>query len=55
MNTTRHTLSAIGSFLDMFGSAVAVSHAVEARKAPRASDLRTLGIDPVAFGRVRRG
>ena len=52
---TRNALSAIGSFLDMFGSAVAVSRAVEAGKAPRATDLRRLGIDPAAFGRVRRG
>ena len=53
--TARNDISAIGSIFDVLGSAVAVSNAVEARKAPRAADLRRLGIDPVAFGRVRRG
>ena len=51
----RSALSAIGSFFDVIGSAAAVSRAVELGKAPRAADLRRLGIDPVAFGRVRRG
>ncbi len=52
---TRNALSAIGSFFDMFGSAVAVSRAVEARQIPQAADLRRLGIDPAHFVRIRRG
>jgi hypothetical protein len=52
--TPRSTLSAIGNFFDTLGSAVAVSRAVEARRAPRASDLKRLGIDPAAFGTIGR-
>ena len=52
--TTRSTFSAIGSFFDTLGSALAVSRAVEARRTPRASDLRQLGIDPVTFGKIGR-
>jgi hypothetical protein len=51
----RSALSAIGNFFEMIGSAVAVSRAVEASKAPRASDLRRLGIDPESFRRISRG
>jgi len=50
--TTRNPFSAIREFLDFFGSAVAVSRAVEAKRAPRASDLRRLGIDPKAFDSI---
>ena len=49
--TTRNTLAAI---FEVFGSAVAVSRAVEARRQPRASDLRMLGIDPTEFGKIVR-
>ena len=52
--TRNRTLAAVGDFFDAFGSAIAVSRAVEARKAPRASDLRNLGIDPVLFGSINR-
>jgi hypothetical protein len=52
--TTRNAFAAIGGFLEVFGSAVAVSRAVEANKQPRASDLRTLGIDPIAFRKIVR-
>ena len=52
--TTRSAMSAIGDFFDVFGSAISVSRAVEARRTPRASDLRTLGIDPVLFGKIGR-
>jgi len=51
---TRNTFAALGDFFELFGSAVAASRAVEARKQPRASDLRTLGIDPVAFRKIVR-
>lgn len=52
--TTRNALSAIGGLFEVFGSAIAASRAVEANKQPRASDLRMLGIDPVAFRRIAR-
>jgi hypothetical protein len=52
--TTRNALAVLGSFFEVFGSAVAASRAVEANKQPRASDLRTLGIDPIAFRKIVR-
>jgi hypothetical protein len=52
--TTRNAMSAIGSFFDVFGSAVAASRAVEAGRTPSARDLRTLGIDPAVFGKIVR-
>lgn len=50
----RSTLSAVGGFFGTLGSAVAVSHAVESRRAPKASDLVALGIDPAQFKTIRR-
>jgi len=50
--TPRNALAALGNFIEVFGSAVAASRAVEASRQPRASDLRTLGIDPVAFRKI---
>ena len=52
--TRRTTLSAIGDFIDIFGSAVAASRAIEARKKPLDRDLVTLGIDPTHFRRIGR-
>jgi len=52
---TRNALSALGDFLDMIASAVAVSRTLEAGRQPRASDLRRLGIDPANFSRIGRG
>ncbi len=52
--TTRSALSAIGGFFEVIGSAVAVSQAVENNRRPRASDLRTLGIDPARFREIGR-
>jgi hypothetical protein len=52
--TTRNAFAAIGGFFEVIGSAVAVSQAVEAKRQPRASDLRMLGIDPAAFGKIVR-
>jgi hypothetical protein len=52
--TRRTTLSAIGEFIDIFGSAVAASRAIEARKKPLDRDLVTLGIDPTHFRRIGR-
>jgi hypothetical protein len=51
---TQGVLSAIGGVLDTLGSAVAVSRAVKAGRTPPAADLRRLGIDPAAFGSIRR-
>lgn len=50
----RTTLSAIGDFFDIFGSAVAASRAIEAKKRPLDRDLVTLGIDPAHFRRIGR-
>ncbi len=50
--TKRSTFSAIGEFLEMFGSAVAVSSAVENRRQPASRDLRNLGIDPTEFRKL---
>jgi hypothetical protein len=52
--TTRNALAALGGLFEVFGSAVAASRAVEANRQPRASDLRMLGIDPAAFGKIIR-
>ena len=52
--TPRNAFAALGSLFEVLGSAVAVSQAVEANRRPRARDLRTLGIDPVAFGTIVR-
>jgi hypothetical protein len=52
--TPRNAIAAIGSFFEVFGSAVAVSRAVEANRQPRASDLRMLGIDPTEFRKIVR-
>ena len=52
--TNRKVFSAIGDFFDVFGSAIAASHAVEAGRKPRAHDLRTLGIDPAHFNKIGR-
>jgi hypothetical protein len=51
---SRSALAAIGGFLEVFGSAVAVSRAVDANRQPSARHLRTLGIDPKAFGEIIR-
>ena len=46
------TLSFHRTFATLAAAARAAS-AVEARRAPRAADLRALGIDPADFGRVQ--
>ena len=55
--STHHNISLfarLGTFVDVFGSAVAVASAVEARRVPKSSHLRTLGIDPSAFRSIGR-
>lgn len=51
MSSNRNTglFARLGSFVDVFGSAVATASAVEAGRQPRARDLKVLGIDPGAF------
>lgn len=51
---TRETFSAIGGFFSTFGSAVAVSRAVNTGRKPHSRDLRILGIDPAQFDTIRR-
>jgi hypothetical protein len=55
INMTRRTaVSAIGNLFDIFGSAISVSRAVEARRTPHSRDLEKLGIDPTHFNRIGR-
>jgi hypothetical protein len=42
----------LDTFATVFGSAAAVSAAVDAGRAPKAKHLETLGIDPVAFRNI---
>ncbi|OJU48794.1 MAG: hypothetical protein BGO03_13465 [Mesorhizobium sp. 61-13] len=51
--TKRNALAAIGDLFITFGSAVAVSRAVEAGRKPRAQHLADLGIDPRVFDKIR--
>jgi hypothetical protein len=44
----------LDTFATVFGSAAAVSAAVEAGRAPKAKHLESLGIDPVAFRNIGR-
>ena len=51
----RRTLSAtVLDIADTIGSIIAASAAAEAGRAPRARDLRRIGIDPAAFHRLPR-
>ena len=51
---SRRVFSAIGDIFTAFGSAVAVSRAVESGRKRRANDLRKLGIEPNVFDRIGR-
>jgi hypothetical protein len=42
-------LATLGTFVEVFGSAAAVSSALEGGRAPKVRHLRTLGIDADAF------
>lgn len=44
----------IGDLFDIFGSAIAAASAVDARRQPKARDLRALGIDPEQFRKIRQ-
>lgn len=55
MSTTRKSfLSTLGTFVEVFGSAAAVSNAVEGGRAPKAKHLKVLGIDADAFRSIGR-
>ena len=49
MSTTRKFFATLGTFVEVFGSAAAVSNAVEGGRAPKAKHLKSLGIDADAF------
>ncbi|WP_164474163.1 hypothetical protein [Devosia sp. Leaf64] len=51
MSTPRKNkfFATLDTFVTVFGSAVAVSAAVEGGRAPKAKHLRTLGINPTDF------
>ncbi|MCR6670424.1 hypothetical protein [Devosia ginsengisoli] len=48
-NPRKSFFATLGNVVDVFGSAAAVSNAVEAGRMPKAKHLKTLGIDPDAF------
>ncbi|MBN9241303.1 MAG: hypothetical protein J0I98_00755 [Mesorhizobium sp.] len=50
----RNTFTVIGDVIATVGSAIAVAHAAEAGRRPRARDLANLGIEPKAFANIRR-
>ncbi|WEK03204.1 MAG: hypothetical protein P0Y65_13445 [Candidatus Devosia phytovorans] len=55
MSTPRKSIFAtLGTFVEVFGSAAAVSNAVEAGRAPKAKHLKSLGIDPASFRSIGR-
>jgi hypothetical protein len=54
MSTRRTFIERLDAFVSVFGSAAAVSAAVEAGRAPRDRHLRTLGIDLTAFRSIGR-
>ncbi|MBD8065619.1 hypothetical protein IC608_09035 [Devosia sp. PTR5] len=56
MNAPRKNkfFATLDTFATVFGSAVAVSSAVEGGRAPKAKHLRDLGIDPTAFRSIGR-
>ena len=54
MSTPRKNkfFATLDTFATVFGSAAAVSAAVEAGRVPKAKHLDNLGIDPVAFRNI---
>lgn len=55
MSTTTYHKGFIGRAFAVLGAASAAAAAVEGHRRPKASDLRTLGIDPASFPDTRRG
>lgn len=56
MTTTRkpNLIGRIGGFIDIFGSAVAVTGALQGGRQPKANDLKALGIEPAQFRSMGR-
>ena len=54
MATTTYHKGFIGRAFAVLGAASAAAAAVEGHRRPKASDLRTLGIDPANFPDTRR-
>jgi len=56
MSTPRKNkfFATLDTFVTVFGSAAAVSTAIEGGRAPKAKHLKALGIDPVAFRSIGR-
>lgn len=52
--STHKPFGAIGELVRLFGSAIAVSAAVERGRRPNNRDLVTLSIEPRDFHRIRR-
>jgi hypothetical protein len=52
--SNRFLTRGITEFLDIVGSAIAVSTATRERRPARDADLRRLGIDPVQFRDIQR-
>ncbi|SFT63432.1 MULTISPECIES: hypothetical protein [unclassified Mesorhizobium] len=51
--TKRSTISVMSDLFSVFGSAVAVSRAVDNRRMPSEHHLRNLGINPESFKNIR--
>jgi len=47
-------LTALGGFLDVINSVIAVASATNGGRNPRGRDLRALGIDPAQFREIKR-
>lgn len=54
MMSSRFLTRGITEFLDIVGSAIAVSAATREHRQARDADLRRLGIDPVQFRGIKR-
>ncbi|MEO3997611.1 hypothetical protein [Mesorhizobium sp. CAU 1732] len=52
--STRFLTKGISEFLDIVGSAIAVSAATRDRRPARTADLQRLGIDPDQFRGIKR-
>lgn len=51
---SKNLFATLSTFVEVFGSAAAVSNAVEAGRAPKSKHLETLGIDAAAFRSISR-
>ena len=53
-NPRKSFFATLNTFVEVFGSAAAVSSAVEGGRAPKAKHLKALGIDADAFRSIGR-